>query len=121
MEIALRRVSLGHGRIRQGVAQVSAEVEMTPFRHLKGVGYGLRHLAEEPIHLGRGLQVEMVIGLQMGQGLVYGDVETGGDQGVLEPGTLGRVVVDVVGGHQRNAGISRYSRQPPVAVRVSLQ
>ena len=105
----------------QGVAQVRAQVEMTPFRHLKGVGDGLRHLAEESLHLGRGLQVEMVVGPQMRQGLVDGDVETSGDQGVLETGTLRGMVVDVVGGHQRNACIPGYSRQPPVAVRVSLQ
>ena len=94
---------------------------MTLLRDVKGVGDGLRHLAEEPLHLGRGLQVEMVVGLQMGQGLVYGDVEAGGDKGVLETGTLRGVVVDVVGGHHRNAGLSGYSRQSPVAVRVSLQ
>ena len=63
----------------------------------------------------------MVVGLQVGQGLIYGDVETGGYKGVLETRTLRGVVMDVVGCHHRNAGISCYSRQLPVAVRVSLQ
>ena len=63
----------------------------------------------------------MVVGLQVGQGLIYGDVETGGYKGVLETRTLRGVVMDVVGGHHRNACIPGYSRQPPVAVRVSLQ
>ena len=62
-----------------------------------------------------------MVGLQVRQGLVDGEVEAGGDEGVLQTGTLRGVVMDVVGGHHGHVVVPGDSRQLPVAVRVPLE
>ena len=47
----------------------------------------------------------MVIGTEVREGLIDGDVPPRRRQRVLEPVALGRVVEDVVGGDQRSAGL----------------
>ena len=120
-QVALGRVALRHGWVRQGVAEVGAEIEVAPLRDAEGVGDGLRTLPEEHLHLGMGLQVQMMVGLQVRQRLIYGRVEPGGDQRVLEAGALGTMVVDVVGGDHRDADFPGDSDQLPVAVGVAVQ
>ena len=120
-QVALGRVALRHGWVRQGVAEVGAEIEVAPLRDAEGVGDGLRTLPEEHLHLGMGLQVQMMVGLQVRQRLIYGRVEPGGDQRVLEAGAFGTVVVDVVGGDHRDADFPGDSDQLPVAVGVPVQ
>ena len=120
-QIALRRVPLRHGGVRQGVAEVPAEVEFAPLRHTKGVCHGLRPLGKEPLHLGMGLRVKVVVGPEVRQRPVYGGVELCRDQRVLESGPLRLVVVDVVGGDHGDADLSGDPDQLPVAVGVPVQ
>ena len=77
-QVAQRRAARGHRRVGQAVAQVGAEVEAALLGHAQGVGHRLGALGEEALHLRGRLQVQMVVGPQMGQGLVDGGIEPGG-------------------------------------------
>ena len=76
---------------------------------------------EEPLHLGRGLQGEMMVGPDEGERLFDGGVALGGNQSVLEPVTLRGVVVNVVGGDHRHPHALGQSYQLPVARGVPFQ
>ena len=120
-QVALRGVPLRHGGLRQGVAQPRGQVEGALLRDVQCVEHGVRPFIEELGHSCGVLQVEVVVGPQVGQGAVERGVEPRRYQRVLEPRPLRRMVVDVVGGHDGQAGLSRESRQQPVAQRVPVQ
>ena len=120
-QVALGRIAVRHGGVRQGVAEIGAEIEGALLRDTEGVGDGLWPLGEEPCHLVTGLQVEVVVGPQVRQRLVYGGVEPCGDQRVLEARAFRDVVVDVVRGDHRHTGLRREPGQPPVPVSVAVQ
>ena len=63
----------------------------------------------------------MVVGPDEGKGLVDGGVAFSGHQRVLQPVPLRGMVVNIVGGYQRDAGIAGQRRQLPVASGVPLQ
>ena len=65
--------------------------------------------------------MQVVVGPDMGKGLVQGEVEPGGSQDVLEPVALRGVVVDVVGGDDVDAGVAGQREQVAVAGRVALE
>ena len=62
-----------------------------------------------------------MVGAEMGQRLVDSRVEPGGHQRILEPVSFRRVVMHIVGGDQRDAGVVGNACQPTVAHRVPLQ
>ena len=72
-------------------------------------------------HLLRRLQVELVIGPDMPQRAVYGDIVRRGDQGMLEFVSLRAVVQCVVGRYHGNTHFSRQNEQLTVAPGVSVQ
>ena len=111
-QVAVGGVATGHGRLGQGVAQAGGQVEFALLRNPDGVGDGLGVAAEDFLHPVRGLQAEVVVGPDEGQGLLDGDVALRCYQRVLEPVPVPGVVVDVVGGGQ---GYARAPGQvPPV-------
>ena len=63
----------------------------------------------------------MIIGPDVGQGLLDGDVAVGRHQRVLQPVALRAVVVDIVGGNQGRTGLAGQRRQFPVAGRILLE
>ena len=110
-QVALGRVSLRDLRLGEGVAQVRAEVELALLRRPAGVGDGLGAVPEQLRHLRRGLEVEVVVGPDVGEGPVHGGVAPGGHQRVLEAGSApgrGR-------GRRwwRSAARRRHARAPP--------
>ena len=110
-----------HVGLRQPVSQVVGEVEAAPLGDAQGVRYGLQTLGEEPLHLGMGLQVQVVVRLEVWKSLIDGGIEPCGRQRVLEPVTFRRVVVDVVGGDHGDAHLPGDVGQLPVALRVTGQ
>ena len=118
---ALGGVALGELRRGKGVAEVRAEVEGAPLRDAQRVGEGVRALSEEALHLRRRLQVQVVVGPDEGQRAVDGGVAFGGDEGVLQPVALRRVVVDVVGGDDGYIGGGGEGGELAVAAGVALQ
>ena len=112
---------MGNGALGQGVAQAGGKVEFALLRNPGGVGDGLGVAAEDFLHPVRGLQAQVVVGLDEGQGLLYGDVALRCRQRVLEPVAVPGVVVDVVGGGQGYARAPGQLRQFPVAGGVALQ
>ena len=98
-----------------------AKVEFALLRNPAGVGDGLGVAAEDFLHPVRGLQAQVVVGLDEGQGLLDGDVALRCRQRVLEPVAVPGVVVDVVGGGQGYARAPGQLRQFPVAGGVALQ
>ena len=67
-KVALGCVPLRHGGVGQGVAEIGGEVEAAPLGDAEGVGHGLRIFGEEPLHLGRGLEVEVMVGKKRWEG-----------------------------------------------------
>ena len=120
-QVAAGGVATGHGRFGQGVAQAGGQVELALLRNPEGIGDGLGVAAEDFPHAVRGLQAQVVVGLDEGQGLLDGDVALGCYQRVLEPAAVPGVVVDVVGGGQGYARAPGQLRQFPVAGGVALQ
>ena len=111
LQVALGRVPLRHLRLREGVAQVRGEVELALLRGPAGVGDGLRAVPEQLRHLRRGLEVEVVVGPDVGEGPVHGGVAPGGHQRVLQAVALRGVVEHVVGGD--SAARWPHGRAPP--------
>ena len=120
-QVALWRVPLGDLRLGEGVAQVRAEVELALLRGPVGVGDGLGAVPEQLRHPGRGLEVEVVVGPDVGEGPVDGGVAPGGHQRVLEAVAPRAMVEHVVGGDQRHDGLTGEPRQLPVAGGVAPQ
>ena len=120
-QVAIGGVAPGHGRLGQGVAQAGGQVELALLRNPAGVCNGLRVAAEDFLHPVRGLQAQVVVGLDEGQGLRDGDVALRCYQRVLEPAAVPGVVVNVVGGGQGDARAQGQRRQFPVAGGVALQ
>ena len=118
---ALRGVARWHVGLGQPVAQVRGQVELAPPSDGDGVGDCLWDMAEQPSHRLRRFEVQVVVGPDMGKGLVQGEVEPGGSQDVLEPVALRGVVVDVVGGDDVDAGVAGQREQVAVAGRVALE
>ena len=65
--------------------------------------------------------VQVVVGPQVGQGMVQGGVQPRRHQGLLEPRPLRCVVVNVVGGHDGQLGLVGQRRQQSVALCVALE
>ena len=63
--------------------------------------------------------MQVVVGAEVREGLIDGDVPPRRRQRVLEPVALGRVVEDVVGGDQRSAGLIGQCGQLAVAAGVA--
>ena len=63
--------------------------------------------------------MQVVVGAEIGEGLIDGDVPPRRRQRVLEPVALGRVVEDVVGGDQWSAGLAGQGGQLAVAAGVA--
>ena len=120
-QVAGRGVAPGHGGIGQGVAQAGGQVEIALLRDSDRVGDGLRVLPEDFLHTGRGLQAEVVVGLDVGQCLLDGGVAPGRGEGVLQPAALRAVVVDVIGGRQGHSRAVGQRRQLPVAGGVAFE
>ncbi len=51
--------------------------------------------------------MQVMVGLDVGKGLLYGGVNSGRDEGMMVPEPLGVVVVDVIRGNQRDSDVSR--------------
>ena len=110
-----------HGRRRQRIAQVRRQVEAALLRQAQGVVYCLRAVVEQLRHLLAGLQAEVRVGPDVGEGPVNGRVEPGGHQRVLQPVALRGVVVHVVAGDGRRARTPGQGQQFVVAGRVAGQ
>ena len=63
----------------------------------------------------------MSVGAEMRQSLVDGRVEAGSHQRILQSVSFRRMVMHIVGDHQRDADFLRNARQLAVAHRVPLQ
>ena len=120
-QVALGGVPFGDGRLGEVIAQICAEVEGTLLRYTEGVGNGLGIVLEDVIHLDLGLQVQMVIGPDKGEGLVDGAVSLGRHQRLLELVPPWDVIVHVVGGHDRRPHVLGQPGKLPVACGVPLQ
>ena len=120
-QVAGGSVTFRHRRIGQGVAQVIGQVEIALLRDSDGVGDGLRVLLEDFLHLLRRLQAEVMVGPDVGQGLLDGGVAPGSSQRVLQAAALRAMVVNVVGGNQGSTGTSGHRRRFPVALIFSFQ
>ena len=105
-QVAVRGVALRYGGRGQGVTQIGAEVELAALRDAPGVGDSLGAVLEQPRHRLRRFQAQVVIGLDMPEGLVQRDVAGGRFQVVLQPVALWRVVVNSVAGRERNASFA---------------
>ncbi len=93
---------------------------MATLRDPKGVGDGLRKLAEPLRHLGRGLEVELVV--VEAHPFLVGDDRTGlqTEKDVMRLGIVLAGVVGVVRGDQRNPGALREARQALVDASLLL-
>ena len=121
LQVALRGVAHGYVGLGEGVAEVGAQVEGAAFGDARGVGEGLGTVAEQLGHLLRRFQGQVRIGTDERQGLVDGQVVSGGDQGILQPVALRDVVVHVVAGDQRDAVLAGQTVEFAVAGSIAAQ
>ena len=120
LQIAVRGVSLRHFGFRQRVAQVGAEVEFAHLGDAPRVGYGLGTMPEKMLQRVWRLQAEVLVGAYEAQGLVNGGVMAGRHQRMLQPIAFRGVIMNVVGGCHRRAGLGSQCGQFPVAPSVAL-
>jgi hypothetical protein len=85
----------------EGVTQVG-QGELAAVGQVQGGPQGVRAIAEQRRHLGRGLEVALGVPQQAPANLIDVGLRAGAGQHVLHPALLGPGVVDVVGGHQRD-------------------
>ena len=102
-QCAVRGVAGGSLVVRVFVAQL-VEREIAGVRNGDAAADGVRMIAKQPRHLGRGFQVAFGIGGEAVAGLVDRAMLADAGQHVGQPFPVGRVRVNVVGRDQRRAG-----------------
>ena len=101
--MALRRLIIGEA---VDLLDVGCQIELAPFCYGRCVGNGRRVVAEEGCHLGRRLDVELVVRASFAVGFFERFVVLYSRKRIVKAVTLPNVVVDVVGGREADAEIA---------------
>ena len=110
-EICVGALAIGHRFPRIFVAQF-VEREAAGIGHFAGGGNGVRPVGEQALHLGRALQVALGIGVEQIAGRGDGGLLADAAHHILQWAAVGCVVMDIVGGEDRQAMRLRQRIEP---------
>jgi len=103
-------VALGDLEVRE-VKGAKLKLNVARFGNPEAVGEGLRDMAEKFLHLGGGLQVELVAAELHPLGVVNGGLGLDTEQDLVGLGIRGVEIMGVIGGNQRDAQLPAHINQ----------
>ena len=122
LKIAVKRFAGRHLEMGENVL-FCFQVDIAALGHFQSARECLRNLAENRVHLLRGLEIELVSGKLQAVRVTDGLPGLNANQHVLGARILLGEVVAIVGGHQRDAGLARQTdhlRVNPLLFREAL-